>query len=87
MKTIHLLTVLAVASLLIMIAIDYVLGAKAEFLNAWSVIERLLGRTPAAGDSTVYQRFGAAGELACVLLVNLAIGGVLTILLRPWVGN
>lgn len=86
-KTLHLFCVLSVASLLAMIAIDYVMGAKAEFINAWSVIERLLGRQPSAGSSAVFRALGGAGELACVVLANAGIGGVLTVIAKALVGK
>jgi hypothetical protein len=70
---------LAVASLVVMIVVDYFLGAKAEFINAWSVIERLLGREASAGGSAVYRTLGAAGEFVCVVLMNAIIGLALTV--------
>jgi hypothetical protein len=87
MKYVAVFAMLAAVSLLIMTLVDYLLGEKAEFLNAWSVIERLIGRAPASGDSEVFRQFGAAGEFACVILVNLAIGALLTALIRRWVSN
>lgn len=73
--------VMSLTSLLVMVGVDYRLGAKAEFLNAWSVVERLLGRTPSAGESAVARVAGSTGELAGVVLVNLVIGGVLALLI------
>lgn len=81
-KTIQIFAVLSVSSLLTMVIVDYFLGPKAEFINAWSVIERLLGRPPSGGNSVVFLHFGAVGELICAGLINLAVGGVLTLLLR-----
>lgn len=69
-------------SLLAMILIDYVLGPRAEALNAWSVIERLLGRTPSAGTSWVAGRFGAWGEFGAVLAANALIGTVIAVAFR-----
>ncbi len=82
MKTLPLFLLLSAASFAVMLVADVVLGAKAEFLNAWSVVERLLGRAPTAGDSAVYRAVGAAGELLCVFAIHLAIGGLLTALVR-----
>ncbi len=45
MQTRPLFVFLSLASLLVMIAFDYFPGAKAEFINAWSVIERLFAVT------------------------------------------
>jgi hypothetical protein len=84
MKYLYLIAIASLGSLLAMIGIDFVLGARAELLNAWSVVERLLGRTPSAGDSIVARKFGASGELICVLLVNLLIGTCLGRWLGPW---
>ena len=49
-------------SLLVMLVIDYLLGPRAGLLNAWSVVERLLGHSPAAGTSLVALRLGPWGE-------------------------
>ena len=73
----RLAALLSVVSLVAMILIDRVLGARAEFLNAWSVVERLLGRSPTAGTSIVAQRIGALGELVVVIVANAAIGTLL----------
>lgn len=82
MKTGALFLLLSAASLAVMTLVDLVIGPKAEFLNAWSVVERLLGRPPSAGDSVVFAKLGAFGEAVTVVLVNAGIGGVLTWLVR-----
>lgn len=82
MKTIPVFIVLSIARVYVMIVVDFFLGARAEFLNAWNVVERLLGHSPSAGDSAVYRSLGAAGEFLCVGLVNTAIGGVLTVFVK-----
>ena len=74
-------------SLIIMLATDYLLGPEAEFLNAWSVVERLIGESPVAGESLVFQHFGFFAEIAGVLLVNMIAGGLLTFLFRLWRGK
>lgn len=86
MKILYILLIASLISLFIMIAVDYLLGARAEFVNAWSVVERLVGKTPVAGDSVVHQRFGATGELITVLAINIAIGAILTIVFKFWAG-
>jgi len=73
---------LSAACLIAMILIDKALGPRAEFLNAWSVVERLLGRAPSAGDSSIARHFGAMGELLIVLLANAAVGAVLAVLIQ-----
>jgi len=73
---------LTLLSLAVMVLVDRMLGPRAEFLNAWSVVERLAGRVPAAGSSLVAARLGPVGELLVVLLVNLLAGVLLALLLR-----
>jgi hypothetical protein len=70
------------ASLVVMIVVDVILGPKAEFLNAYSVVQRMIGQTPSAGESLVAQKLGAFGEFVVVLATNLAVGGILTALVR-----
>jgi hypothetical protein len=82
MKTRTLFAVLTTFCLLVMIGVDYLIGSHAEFLYAWSVLERLFGKTPTAGESMVFQSIGAAGELVCVLAINAAIGALLTLVIR-----
>jgi hypothetical protein len=69
-------------SLVTMVLVDYWLGPRAEFVNAWSVIERVFGYTPSAGESMVCQAYGATGEMVAVLLVNMLVGAILTVLIR-----
>jgi hypothetical protein len=80
LNTLHLFFALATVSLLGMTLVDMVLGSKAEFLSAFSVLQRIVGRTPSAGDSIIAQKLGAIGELIVVLAANLAIAGVFTLL-------
>ena len=82
MKTIYAFLGLFWASLIVMVVVDFVLGPRAEFLNAYSVVERIIGQTPSAGDSAVAQKLGAFGEFAAVLAANAALGGILTVLVR-----
>ena len=72
------------ASLVAMTLIDRVMGSRAECLNAWSVLERLVGRTPAVGDSTVATHLGPWGELVAVIGANTTIGVVLSALVTAW---
>ena len=73
---------LSIISLIFMVIIDFAIGPKAEFINAFSVLERFVGRSPSAGESLVAGKIGPWGELGVVLLVNLAIGGILAGLSR-----
>jgi len=75
-----------VSCLLIMLGIDFYLGASAEFLNAWSVVERAFGREPSAGDSAIYRSFGAIGEAFGVLLATFFVASLLLIVFRRFVG-
>ena len=75
--TLRLIVSLSGLSLVAMLLIDRVLGPRAGFLNAWSVLERLLGRSPTAGTSWVALRAGAFGELVVVIVANAAIGTLL----------
>ena len=81
----RLAVILSVLSLAGMILIDRALGTRAEFLNAWSVVERLVGREPVAGTSVVARRLGAAGELTVVVAANATVGTLLALVIR-WIG-
>ena len=67
-------------SLTIMTIVDFMIGAQAEFINAWSVIERLTGQPSSAGNSFVYNKTGGIGELFIVVLINSFIGLLLALL-------
>lgn len=58
--------VISAVSLIVIIVVDFVIGSEAEFLNAFSVPERLLGRQPTAGTSVAANEYGAWGELCIV---------------------
>lgn len=74
--------VLSALSLVGMILIDRALGSRATFLNAWSMVERLLGRSPSAGESLVAQRTGALGEFVVVIAANVVIGTLFAVVVR-----
>ncbi len=61
----------------VMIVIDYFLGERAEYLNAWSVVVKLFRLPVEAPPSGIMQQYGVGGELLAVLLVNGAIGFIL----------
>ena len=65
-----------------MIGIDYFLGDKAEFLNAWSVVQRFFGANAEAGKSAIYLHYGQLGELTCVLLVNMFLASLLVLIVN-----
>lgn len=79
---VQLFLLLFAASLIVMVVVDAFLGARAEFMNAYSALQRLAGQVPAAGDSLIARKLGVVGELAVVIVTNLAIGGILTVVVR-----
>ncbi|NJO88131.1 MAG: hypothetical protein HC831_03560 [Chloroflexia bacterium] len=59
------------ACLCIMIIVDYILGAEAEHLNAWVIINRLLGNSTEIGDSLAIRHLGLIGTtLSCFWLTH-----------------
>ena len=67
----------SIACLCIMIIVDYVLGAEAEHLNAWVIVNRLAGIQTSIGDSLAIRRLGLAGATLLMLAVNTLFGAVL----------
>ena len=82
MKTLPLFAALSVACCVVMVVADYFLGSRAEFLNAYSVLERLTGQAASAGKSLVAMKYGSSGELLGVLLVCCLGGSVFTLLAK-----
>lgn len=76
------LILLTLTSLVIMIIVDYLIGPKAEFLNAYTALQQLFNVKSDNPDSFVASRLGSAGELLVVILVNMLIGGLLTVIYR-----
>ena len=70
------------ASLAIMIIIDFILGAEAEHLNAWVIVNRLLGHHSGIPDSLAIRKFGLAGAAALMIVVNIVFGFLLMNILR-----
>ncbi|KAA3631788.1 MAG: hypothetical protein DWQ08_04395 [Proteobacteria bacterium] len=70
-----------------MVVADIILGSRAEFLNAYSVLQRLVGVDPSAGDSMVAQKLGTVGEFVVVVAVNASIGSILTVLVKVLVSR
>ena len=65
----------------LMVIIDYLIGDKAEFLNAWSVVQRIIGMEVSSTPSMVYTSIGATGEFLVVLLINLFIASILSFII------
>ena len=71
-----------IACLCIMIIVDYILGAEAEHLNAWVIINRLLGNETGIGDSLAIRKFGLAGATLLMLASNTLFGVILIQLIK-----
>lgn len=74
-----------IASLCIMIIIDYVIGAEAEHLNAWVIVNRLLGRDIGIGDSLAIQKLGLWGATLLMLGANTVFGAILIQLIQLFI--
>ncbi|HRX97885.1 MAG TPA: hypothetical protein P5514_13135 [Bacteroidales bacterium] len=74
--------VAGIACLAIMIIIDYILGAEAEHLNAWVIINRLIGNDIGIPDSLAIRQLGLFGATLLMLAVNMTFGAVLINLIR-----
>ena len=61
----------------LMIGIDYLLGAEAEYLNAWVIVNRLIGFKSTVEDSIAIQQFGLAGAALLMISVNALIAIIL----------
>ncbi|MCB0665191.1 MAG: hypothetical protein KDC80_05180 [Saprospiraceae bacterium] len=77
--------VAAITSLGIMIMIDYILGAEAEHLNAWVIVNRLFGNETAIGDSLAIRQFGLMGATVIMLAINSFFGAILIQLVRLFI--
>lgn len=71
-----------IGALAIMIIIDYILGSEAEHLNAWVILNRLMGRDRGLPDSLAIRKFGLYGAVALMLAVNTFLGLILINLLK-----
>lgn len=80
--TFRLIVVFSDLSLVGMILIDRARGPRADFLNALSIVERLLGRALAASQSMVAAPVRALGELMVVAAANVVVGIVLALAVR-----
>ena len=72
----------AMACLCIMIIVDYCLGPEAEHLNAWVIVNRLLGRDVGIADSKAIELFGLAGAAILMLVLNRLFGMALVQIIR-----
>lgn len=74
-----------IACTCIMVIIDYVLGAEAEHLNAWVIINRLFGRETGIGDSLAIRQLGIVGATAVMLMMNTIFGLVLIQMIKLFI--
>ena len=70
------------ACLFIMVIVDYILAAEAEHLNAWVILNRLIGRDTPVGDSLAIRKLGLAGASLVMIILNALFGVILVNLLR-----
>ena len=70
----------------IMVVIDYFLGERAEYLNAWSLVVKLFHLPFEVPTSRIMQQYGVGGELLVVLLINGVIGFILVQIIRLGLG-
>ena len=71
-----------IACLCIMLIIDYILGAEAQHLNAWVILQEILGHSSKFGDSLALQKMGLAGATILTIVVNGIFGFLLIQLLH-----
>lgn len=62
--------------------VDYIIGAEAEHLNAWVIINRLLGNNIGIGDSLAIRHLGLAGATLLMLVLNTVFGAILIQLIK-----
>lgn len=74
--------VAAIACLCIMIIVDFVLGAEAEHLNAWVIVNRWFGIETTVGDSSAIRHLGLMGATLLMLSANTIFGIILIQLIK-----
>ena len=77
--------VAGIASLCIMIIIDFWLGPEAEHLNAWVIVNRLFGVDAGIPDSVAIRKLGIAGASILTLALNMVFGAILMQLIRLFI--
>jgi len=65
-----------------MISVDYYIGEEAEFLNAFSALERLVDQEPSVKESYIAKQYGPIAELFIVVLANITAGSILTVSIK-----
>lgn len=74
--------VAGIACMANMIIIDFILGAEAEHLNAWVIINRLIGIDTGIPDSLAIRQLGLLGATLLMLAINMTFGAILINLIR-----
>ncbi|MCB0658004.1 MAG: hypothetical protein KDC57_17785, partial [Saprospiraceae bacterium] len=74
-----------IACLCIMILVDYILGAEAEHLNAWVIINRFAGNASAIGDSLAIRKLGLWGAGLLMVIINGLLGILLIQFIRLFI--
>lgn len=74
--------VATLACICIMIIVDFMMGPEAEHLNAWVIVNRLVGNDIGIADSLAIQKLGLPGATLLMLFVNSIFGIVLISLIR-----
>jgi hypothetical protein len=74
--------VAGIACLCIMIIVDFILGAEAEHLNAYVIINRLFGNEIGIKDSLAIQYLGLVGAALLMLFINSIFGIILIQLIK-----
>ena len=75
----------SLACLCIMIIVDYMLGSEAEHLNAWAILNKLLGKETAIEDSLAIRQFGLGGATLLMLIANTLFGFILIQLIKSFI--
>jgi hypothetical protein len=71
-----------VICLCIMIFVDYHLGEKAEYVNAWEMVQKLMGLETGSKESLILKKLGVTGSFLVILLINSLLGILLVQLSR-----
>ena len=66
-----------VLCMIVMLIIDYKLGAKAEFLNAWSIVTQLFGADAGASGCLAIKYFGLPGATILMLIACAGMGALI----------
>jgi len=74
-----------IVCLCIMVIVDYILGAKAQYLNAWGIVNKLFGREIEIGNCLALRQFGLVGSTVLMLLINTILGIILIQIIKLFI--